>query len=65
MLFTAGPRHGENIGCFEGKPLYHASLDFQEYEALLAQNGFRIVEHKMEDAACGGATVYLCVASPG
>lgn len=59
LMFTAGPGRGETIGSFCGKPLYHASLDFEEYEALLGENGFRLVDHRVEDDDCGGATVYL------
>lgn len=59
LMFTAGPDHGETIGSLFGTPLYHASLGFEEYKALLDERGFRIVDHVVEDKACGGATVYL------
>jgi SAM-dependent methyltransferase len=59
LMFTAGPDHGETIGSLFGTPLYHASLSFEEYEALLGERGFHIVDHVVEDKACGGATVYL------
>ncbi len=59
LLFTSGPAHGEAIGEWMGEPLYHASLDPQEYRALLAANGFEVVDHRSEDPNCGGATVWL------
>lgn len=59
LLFTSGPEQGEAIGNFEGEPLYHASLSPAEYRKLLADNGFEVIAHIANDAACGGATVWL------
>src|SRR5437868_1553823 len=59
LLFTSGPQHGEAIGSFEGEPLYHASLDPDEYRLLLTANGFQVVAHVAEDQTCGGHTVWL------
>lgn len=59
LLFTSGPRHGEAIGSFEGELLYHGSLDPAEYRNLLAENGFSVVDHVVEDPTCGGHTVWL------
>ena len=59
LLFTSGPGHGEAVGIFEGEPLYHASLAPEEYRRLLEENGFAVVEHVVEDAACGGHTIWL------
>jgi SAM-dependent methyltransferase len=59
LMFTAGPGQGEAIGTFQGKPLYHASLAREDYESLLAANGFRLLDHTVNDPQCGGATVYL------
>ena len=59
LMFTAGPDHGEAIGTFQGRPLYHASLARDEYESLLAAHGFRLLDHVVNDPGCGGATVYL------
>ncbi len=59
LMFTAGPGHGEAIGTFHGKPLYHASLAREDYESLLAAHGFRLLDHTVNDPQCGGATVYL------
>lgn len=59
LWFSSGPRHGEAIGNPHGEPLYHASLDPDEYRALLAANGFIVLHHVAEDPACGGHTVWL------
>jgi SAM-dependent methyltransferase len=59
LMFTSGPAHGEAIGEFEGEPLYHASLDPEEYRALLAAHGFRVVRHVADDPACNGHTIWL------
>jgi SAM-dependent methyltransferase len=59
LLFTSGPRHGEDIGQFHGDPLYHASLAPDEYRALFTSNDFSIVAEKMEDPECGGHSVWL------
>jgi trans-aconitate methyltransferase len=59
LLFTSGPGHGEAIGTWHGEPLYHGSLDEAEYRALLAQNGFSVVSHIVEDPSCGQHTVWL------
>ncbi|MEK7946696.1 methyltransferase domain-containing protein [Pigmentiphaga sp. YJ18] len=59
LMFTSGTRLGEAIGQFEGKPLYHGSLDTREYQELLSASGFTVVRHVDNDATCGGATVWL------
>jgi hypothetical protein len=59
LMFTSGPAHGEVIGAFEGEPLYHASLDPDEYRALLMAHGFRVVRHVADDPACNGHTIWL------
>jgi SAM-dependent methyltransferase len=59
LLFSSGPRNGEAIGCLHGEPLYHASLDPAEYRALLAANGFSVVEYVAEDPDCGQHTAWL------
>lgn len=59
LMFTSGPAHGEAIGSFEGEPLYHGSLAASEYRALLAKHGFDVIDHRVEDPACGGHTVWL------
>ncbi|HEX8257745.1 MAG TPA: methyltransferase domain-containing protein [Allosphingosinicella sp.] len=59
LLFTSGPAHGEAIGSFEGEPLYHGSLDPDEYRDLLARSGFTVVAHQVEDPECGHHTLWL------
>lgn len=59
LMFTSGPAHGEAMGVFGGEPLYHASLAPEEYRALLAANGFEVVDFRPEDPDCGGHTVWL------
>ncbi len=41
LLFTSGPAHGEAINDLYGQPLYHASLDAEEYRRLLADKRLR------------------------
>ena len=59
LLFTSGPAFGEAVGTLEGEPLYHASLDPDEYRLLLDGSGFEVVAHTAEDPDCGGHTVWL------
>ena len=59
LLFTSGPAHGEAIGTWHGEPLYHGSLDETEYRGLLAQHGFALKSHVVEDPNCTGHTVWL------
>lgn len=64
LIFTSGPEHGEAIGSFEGRPLYHGSLASAEYRDLLRANGFEVVRHVENDPDCGGATVWLARKRP-
>jgi SAM-dependent methyltransferase len=49
-----------DLGCGPGKPtLYHASLSPDEYRALLVANDFTAIDARMEDAECGGRSVWL------
>jgi hypothetical protein len=59
LMFTSGPSYGETVGSYHGEPLYHASLDGDEYRALLDQNHFHVVAHSVEDPDCGGHTIWL------
>ena len=58
LMFTSGHYHGEVIGRLKGEPLYHASLDPEEYRSLLKTSGFEVVAHIAEDPTCG-RTVWL------
>jgi hypothetical protein len=59
LMFTSGPSAGEQLGSYRGEPLYHASLDGNEYRGLLHDNGFHVVTHVVEDPTCGRHTVWL------
>lgn len=59
LMFTSGHRQGVSIGRWQGSPLYHASLAPEEYRALLTSNGFSEINHASEDAATGGASIWL------
>lgn len=59
LMFTAGPCAGEPIGQVEGAPVYHCSLEPEDYRALLGENGFGLLQFVPEDPGCQGHTVYL------
>ncbi|WP_233772885.1 class I SAM-dependent methyltransferase [Achromobacter sp. AONIH1] len=59
LMFTSGTTLGEAIGELEGQPLYHGSLDRQEYRDLLEANGFEVVRYVEWDEECGRANVWL------
>jgi SAM-dependent methyltransferase len=59
LMFTSGPQHGSVLGEFEGEPLYHGSLDPDEYRALLEGIGFAVVDYVAEDPTCGEHTIWL------
>lgn len=59
LLFTSGPQEGEVWSDNGGEFLYHASLSPEEYKKVLDQNGFKVIDHKISDPKCGGATVWL------
>jgi SAM-dependent methyltransferase len=65
LMFNAGFSQGEAVGSYRGDPLYHASLDPLEYEAVLAGIGFELIEHSINDPARGGRIFWLArAASP-
>lgn len=59
LLFTTGPAAAVTFGELNGDPLYHASLDPEEYVALLHHAGFEVLDHARDDPNCGHATVWL------
>jgi SAM-dependent methyltransferase len=63
LIFNAGFGHGEAVGSYRGDPLFHASLDASEYEALLADFGFELIEHSINDPAEGGRIFRLARAA--
>ena len=60
LMFNTGAQHGEGVGEYKGDPLYHASLSPDEYEAVTARFGFRVLQHATNDAQAGGRTIWLC-----
>jgi SAM-dependent methyltransferase len=60
LMFNSGPAYGEAVGSYRGDPLYHASLNPDEYTALLGSIGFEVIAHAVEDWHTGGGrTVWL------
>lgn len=59
LMFTSGPARGEAIGGYCGEPLYHASLDPDEYRQSLESNAFSLVTFVADDPDCGHHTVWL------
>ena len=59
VMFTSGSRQGETWSDNGGAMLYHASLDSADYRCLLEDHGFQVLQHAVDDAACGGATVWI------
>ncbi|EAR50396.1 putative methyltransferase [Oceanicola granulosus HTCC2516] len=59
LMFTSGHMAGTAIGEVAGEPVFHASLDPDEYRALLDAAGFEVVSYVAEDPDCAGHTVWL------
>jgi len=59
LLFTSGPTAGETSGMMQGYKFNYSSLAPDEYRRLLAEHGFKLILHKIEDPACGNHTVWL------
>ena len=59
LMFTSGSEQGETWSDHGGQMLNHASLDSAEYRRLLEEHGFQVMRHATDDAACGGATVWI------
>jgi hypothetical protein len=64
LMFTSGTEEGEAIGPWLGEPLYHASLDSDEYQRLLDANSFVVRGHVTQAAECGDHTVWLATSEP-
>lgn len=62
LLINTGDAEGVAIGDMFGRPLHHWSLEPEEYRALLAENGFRVLRYGARDPACGWRTVWLAAA---
>jgi SAM-dependent methyltransferase len=59
LMFNAGFDRSEIVGSYRGDPLYHASLEPSEYEALLVGHGFELIEHSINDLTKGGRIFWL------
>jgi SAM-dependent methyltransferase len=59
LMFTSGNEEGSAIGTLEGDPLYHGSLNPDEYRTLLDAAGFDVVAHTASDPTCGCRTIWL------
>ncbi|WP_368183760.1 class I SAM-dependent methyltransferase [Aestuariibius sp. HNIBRBA575] len=59
LMFTSGTSNGEAIGHVADEPVYHASLDPQEYRDLLTQHGFEELAFVPEDPECNQHTIWL------
>lgn len=60
LMFTSGPDQGEAWGDNNGESLYHASMSPEECRRTLAEGGFDVIAHTINDPTAGGATVWLC-----
>lgn len=58
-MFTSGPSEGASVGAYHREPLYHASLDPDEYRSLLNAHGFAVDAFVQDDPTCGGHTIWL------
>jgi SAM-dependent methyltransferase len=65
VMFTAGPAAGEPVGDFAGHPLYHASLDPEDYRETLAGAGFTLIDATLEDPQAQGHSVFLARLTAG
>ncbi len=62
LLFSSGLENGESWSPMFGHDnarMFHASLDTDEYRALLEKHGFVILKHVQSDLACGGHTYWI------
>lgn len=59
LMLTVGPGDGEAEGCVGDEPIYHASLDGEEYASLLREGGAEVVAYVLNDETCGGHGILL------
>jgi SAM-dependent methyltransferase len=59
LLFTTGAAAGVATGSFGDEALQHYSLSLATYEEVLGEVGGSILERRVQDPDCGGATVWL------
>ncbi|QQA44737.1 class I SAM-dependent methyltransferase [Pelagovum pacificum] len=59
LMFTTGDHAGTAIGDVGGSPIFHESLDPDDYRELLDAAGFDVLDFKAQDPDCGGHTIWL------
>lgn len=59
LLFTSGTDNGETWGMNNGRNLYHASLDSNQYKYLLSKHNFKVLNHIVNDPDCGNDTIWM------
>lgn len=59
LLMTIGPENGEAIGSVNGMEVYHSSFNQAEYEQILNENGFKLLEYKANDHECQKHSILL------
>ena len=59
LLFTTGPAASEAVGRVGQSPVYHASLDPDDYRSCLRRNGFSEIWFRPEDPDLAGHSVWL------
>jgi len=59
LMFTSGPSESEGWGHAVHEQVYHASLDPDEYSALLLANGFKLISFRPDDPDCDFHSVWL------
>lgn len=64
LIFTSGTELSEAWGMNGGENLFHASLDSAAYKDLLHKHGFQVLQHTINDAECGYATVWVAQYAP-
>lgn len=59
VLVNTGPRAGEAIGRVVDSPVYHASLDPEEYRRLFDGAGFDVLGYWPDEEAAKGRSVWM------
>lgn len=57
VMLTVGDERGEVVGHVNGDQIYHSSLSPKEYQDLLKQFNYKLIEFVPNDPHCNGRTV--------